>query len=580
MATVGVISTAAPARPQRTSPEVIDVDAFEEDEVLFLGCGSSQSRPPVEPGRSASVSSVGLSTQPILIVDSDEEQAPPRANRRRLISPPPRPVFGRFTPPVPPLPAQFAGQQSFPTGARNNRPHPPIVRPNAQPFAFEASLRQTPRRVPTPVDLMPAAAPRSNHQPAMGFGGALIAMNRQNAIAEANRQREEEERFHRQLPERGAGMRRFLPAFVELWQSRIWGTAEHDNADSWLLNADPIHNILAEEAPGLVFGFGTFGSRSSATEQYYKTIYTHAEKAQAGFTHDFAPAEGIPPSSQSSSTVIVLEDDDASEGGKGSVVASSSSVIETSTTLVCARCMDPLVLPAAGATTDEERKTRKIWALRCGHMLDGKCVEELMCPTPEQSNIVAEPELPADPQGKGKGKVVERARAIDAERATSSQSSGKGKGKGKAPASTDRKGKGKATESPQIETPMPGAFPESPVKHETESTDDSIRSRLRPRHPRGPAEPGSSTTAESSSSAFPPLSTRPVRSLPRRRSTPAPAPMRSRAKGKGRARNKPLIEAQYEWECPVVGCARVHASVFIDGEWKMEEERGAIAVFV
>ena len=43
---------------------------------------------------------------------------------------------------------------------------------------------------------------------------------------------------------------------------------------------------------------------------------------------------------------------------------------------------------------------------------------------------------------------------------------------------------------------------------------------------------------------------------------------------------KPAIEAAHEWMCPVPGCGRVHYGVRVQGEWKNDEGRGAIALYI
>jgi hypothetical protein len=42
----------------------------------------------------------------------------------------------------------------------------------------------------------------------------------------------------------------------------------------------------------------------------------------------------------------------------------------------------------------------------------------------------------------------------------------------------------------------------------------------------------------------------------------------------------PLVEADYQWKCPVAGCAKVHTSLLIVGKWIMDEKTGAIGVYV
>jgi hypothetical protein len=141
------------------------------------------------------------------------------------------------------------------------------------------------------------------------------------------------------------------------------------------------------------------------------------------------------------------------------------------------------------------------------------------------------------------------------------------------PESIDVKGKGKAEY--EDEFPVPGAYPthsrkgkgkamEPDIFPEPEFT--SIRSRLRPRHP-----------LPSSSSSSSPLPAGPGPSHARPKASPRKPPTK-KGNGKGRAKG-PVVEAEHEWTCPVGGCGRVHVSQLINGQWIMDDKRGAITVF-
>ena len=242
------------------------------------------------------------------------------------------------------------------------------------------------------------------------------------------------------------------------------------------------------------------------SEPDYKTEYTHSAKPPPGFTHDFELS--------STSLMPVIEID--------SPCSSSSSLGRPGdAVLACPRCHDPLVLGAADIA--EERARKRLWGLRCGHLLDGKCVEELMKPPP----LVVPKAI--DVKGKGKAECIDEPSLPGAYPTHS------------------LKGKGKAMESDITPEPV---F-------------SSIRSRLRPRHPPSlPPEPL-------------PASPGPSRVRPRAPRTP----LKGKGNGKGRAK-VPIVEAEHEWTCPVGGCGRVHVSQLIGGRWIMDDKRGAIAVFV
>jgi len=424
----------------------------------------------------------------------------------------------------------------------------------------------------------------------MGLGGALIAFNRQNVTAEVNR-RHEEQQLEMRLPERG--WRRLLPDFVNnLWlrggpepapQRRLPRQAER-YPDGIILD-EPINDledleILRDMLDDRFGGGGLRGPPAVAErprEQHYKPSYTHSDKPVPGFTFDFAPSE-VPSTSATSSSIIVLNDDGEITEGP-SRTSANSSVVEASATLVCARCNDPLSLTAESAAQDEEIARKRIWGLRCGHMLDGKCVQELMSPP------APPPPPPADVQEavndlKGKGKALDVSHADIAMEIGESDLPGSGTGKrrgaGKESA-TSRKGKRKAAEMLHPEPDPPLADALGPGSADAPPEDNSIRSRLRPRHPRQVLHAvAHEPVAER---VPPPLSpARLVGALPRRRGRGSSSTTRVRGKGKGKA--KPTIEAVHQWACPVAGCGHVHASIRVDGEWKMHPQEGAISLFI
>jgi hypothetical protein len=253
-------------------------------------------------------------------------------------------------------------------------------------------------------------------------------------------------------------------------------------------------------------------------DEDYKKEWTHPGTADGGFVFDFAPSEIVPAVNGKGKGKEVVIDVDAEKEG-------------VSTLLVCARCLDPLLVRSDGITDggEEEARRRKVWGLRCGHLIDGKCFEELRKPVevedPDSGALDAR-ERPPSPEPEGKGK---------------------GKGKAKAP---------EITEEEQ----------EQPDDLFDEDTTNNIRSRLRSRV----SGSGSASMPGAFEIAVP------LPSPPRRR---APPKRKAKAKPKPKPR-KPVVEARYEWTCPVAGCGRVHLSEKIDGVWVNAAERGAIGVFV
>ncbi|GBE88584.1 hypothetical protein SCP_1304010 [Sparassis crispa] len=462
----------------------------------------------------------------------------PTAGRSRLVSPPPPPAQRSSRPPVPPVPRHLAGQGSFPAhlSRRHHGGLPPVIAANPEPLPFESLFDHLPHRHHTPPVHAPPAAARSHHQPVMGLGGALIALNR-DAVAEANSQEER---------------RRAMPEREEPPRSPSQGRARRTRApwaDNTIIPYDDFLPVQSIDDGFFDWAGADYPLRSGRTggldePKYYKPTYTHPDKPMPGFTFDFAPAEMLSSSGASSPTVIVLDDDEAvsSSGATTGSASTSSSTTAVETTLVCAQCLDPLV---RGALTEDQRKMGRIWVLRCGHIVDGKCIEELMHPATQE--LVGE-----EVESKGKAKAEpEDAAPME-------------------PLVQDRKGKGKATGISDLSS--------MPAVPELEVAENSIRSRLRSRRPPASLKVGT-TGAASESARHPPG--RLARILPRRRQHPA-TPAHAKGKGKGRARraHKPAIEAEHSWVCPVAGCGHVHVSICVDGVWKMDEERGAIAAFV
>ncbi|KZT73181.1 hypothetical protein DAEQUDRAFT_511050 [Daedalea quercina L-15889] len=584
MATIDLAGSVLPA--QQSAQEVIDVDSFDDDEILlvepsFPSINSRGSRTHPAGPRVAS----GTTSASAIVVESDDEDAARVRSahaQRRFISPPPRPIHPRYAPPVPPIPPHLAGNRAFPVHLGRRGDAVPPVRPNARPFAFEASIRQTPplrRHTPMLDVLPPAPAARSHHQPAMGLGGALIALNRQNIVEEVNRQREAEEqlRSQRRLPERG--WRHYLPDFLDFWredsqpapQRGLPGEAEIYHGT--ILFNEPIGDLEDLRLLRVIMDnqFGDGGRRGPiptferSREQHYKPSYTHPEKPMPGFTFDFAPPE-VPSTTETTSPIIFLDDDEETTAGPSKP---SGGAIEAPATLVCARCNDPLTLSAESAAPEEELARQKIWGLRCGHMLDGKCIQELMKPAPSPpSPALADALEVHDSKGKGKARDVLHADIVTD---ISKPESGKGKRiAGKEPA--PRRSKRKAAEMLHSDADTSLAGGPAADSAQVPPEDNSIRSRLRSRRPRPPSI---ISTLEAEPMALPPSPPRPVHPLPRRRGHGSAS---TRRKGKGKA--KSVVEAVHEWACPVAGCGYVHASIRVDGEWKMDPERGAIGLFI
>lgn len=386
-----------------------------------------------------------------------------------------------------------------------------VVRPNAHPFPFEAQIRTVERQRNTrdarPDPHIQAARP-SHHQPSMGFGGALLSLHNDSV------QQRLEERRSRTLIHRASDyvvdtLRRHFYAEtfgIPPFERRRPGVAVYDWDD------DSDGDFLLYEPR--VYDAGPHQRKAPA----YKPQFTHPGKPSAGFTFDFGSNSPTPPPHEAA-------------GPSAGSSATTSDSDAANPILVCARCLDPLVLN--NTADDEERAKRRLWGLRCGHLIDGKCAAELMQPL--QKSDATGTLVTDGPSGSS---------ITDSSPVWTSV----------AEENPDAKGKGKAIDVPNSAQDVP---------------ENSMRSRLRPR-----PQPSTSSASQVGASVTQPAQS--PGSSPRR---VRPLPKRILKKGKGRA-HAPAADARYEWMCPVTGCHHQHLSVHINGKWVMDETQGAVGVYV
>ncbi|KAK7461807.1 hypothetical protein VKT23_008238 [Stygiomarasmius scandens] len=580
-------------RRRESSPprgvEIIDVDEWDDDIPILAR--------PTQRRRTDDVEVVVLSSDdeddflPLPVPSSSRTRLRSPALATRAPSPVP-PV-----PPVPSHLASynsFPMRRNPPVHPGTPHRVPPPLRPLEHEYDFEHSLsgpgspgltateirRRTshtpgpsgssgsrhPRNAPSGSGSGTRAAPPTihadNHRapPAMGLGGGLISFNNFRLAQErAERDRRAQARAaggsttHRHRSNgNGGGTRR---------AGR--GNAFHfiGPRDVFLDDEEYLLHLMLGEADREImhhFGAGplaftTLGMHNKKPEPDYEMAYTHPPKPDPGFTFDFAPGDeesaevNLKGDGESSSfpvtsidNPIILDDDEPSTSTQASSSSSSSSssvpAFKFKALLTCSHCRDPLILGEGTIGLSEtEARRRKIWSLRCGHLIDGKCYEELAFPKPEP---VPEP-VPGDEVG---------------------ISTRKDKGKGKA-----------------VDLPMTTTSPQ-------DDSSNSIRSRLRPRH-------GTNATSSSNSNSSAADanngndgwlgSFRIYLGGGRGRSTNTTG--RGGRKGKGKEKEKlPRLEATFQWACPVPGCGREHESAKMDGVWGVDKEsgRGAVQVFV
>ncbi|EKM77999.1 hypothetical protein AGABI1DRAFT_129781 [Agaricus bisporus var. burnettii JB137-S8] len=393
-------------------------------------------------------------------------QSPPPRNSHWLPVPPVPPVPHRFAgqtsfpmrrqaPAHPSPPIVRPIDNPFPFEASIHQRHPPHgSRPGPSNHPSRLHIpAQNDHSILPPRPLQ--AAPPSHHVPTMGLGGAIIT---QNAPRHHHRQH-----HHRGFPASEAdnslfgpvrsGIRRVIggPASAAGAgpRNRINYVSFGNNFD--ILNdatmdedEDPDHifHLLAGEEEGLRGwdpGFNparafirseVIRRRTNTREESpYRKQYTHPQFSEPGFTFDFAPKSPleiidvrspvVEPKSTASHEPIVIDDEEdeitaASSSGSLSFPEShpgpqTPKKSPATPTLVCARCLGSLIL--GNNLTSEEQKLRRVWGLRCGHLIDGRCLLEIGRPPQLQnSDTIPNPEplLPAtvDRKGKGKAKVA------------------------------------------------------------------------------------------------------------------------------------------------------------------------------
>ncbi|KAK0201923.1 hypothetical protein DFS33DRAFT_1031872 [Desarmillaria ectypa] len=389
-------------RPREPDIEVIDVDLWEDA--------------PSRPAQRQRTSPDFIS----LLDDNDiEEIERPvasgsnhtrRAAIRRLFSPPPPDPDIEVIPPIPPIPARFS---MFPM-RREPPPHPiatPVLaRPD--PFGFEVQFHgaSTPATAPSRANSLDAGRPR--RLPRITLGGATMSTG-QARRAEEQRERERRLQTHVQS---GIRRRRDLRR-MQIGNGVNSLALDHDAHDdntmrhlNFLLFPAELHD---EYAMGDVY-FRTrrnFMAHSQSPEVDYKPQYTHPGLPEPGFTFDFAPpTTESSPFTTSVSNPIIIDDEEpvaSSSSGSAAAIAATSappSGLNLQATLVCANCNEPLYQSGSGTTKVQRR--RRIWSLRCGHLIDGKCADRLSVPQAPPQDVSVE-------SGKGKEKATASAETVD-----------------------------------------------------------------------------------------------------------------------------------------------------------------------
>ncbi|KAI9433645.1 hypothetical protein H4582DRAFT_1985245 [Lactarius indigo] len=495
-------------------------------------------------------SSENLTSSDIIILDSDDgvETGPstqPRPTGGRLRSPPPPIQTVHVPPPVPPLPSRHRPRQQ-------TRAFPPdVVRPNVEPFAFERAMVA---HVPRPAS-HPPLGDASRPRPIISLGGGFVSLNNRREAELIQRQQARDQArqryFDRLRIARGIHQRH---GFLSQTIGRIFPTwLFGDPTEEEMMDALAFSDLAAAEVGPFDFGGDRAQPRRAPNE--YRIAYTHPYPPAPGFTHNF----------ESPSPSVTVIDVDEEPGPSGKPTGSNLSS-ENMNTLVCARCLDPLVL-GGSSMPEGERIHRRLWSLRCGHMLDGKCIAELMKPqsTPDME--------PTSMEAAGTDSSDSRMRGEDHSVDTPSSVSSQG-------LVFDGTGQLGATER----QPEPLQLTKDGSEPAISTENCSIRSRLRPRNMAGNVVHTSSpsTSFRTSTRSSSQRTSAPVRPAPSSAAIASAIPQtKRRPRGKGKQKVvEPLTLGRHEWRCPVALCERLHLSLDIESQgWVMDETQGAIPIF-
>jgi len=315
----------------------------------------------------------------------------------------------------------------------------------------------------------------------------------------------------------------------------------------------------------------------------WQVSFTHPGKMPHGFTSDFAPVEP---------ELIVLEDsDEESKKRKGKGKArrppEQPDVVPRQTLmLVCTKCKDPLLL---GGEKDDER----VYGLRCGHVLDGKCLWKLAKPSEPNSQPNA-----SNTQKGSKGKA--RAAMGEEQPRTGIDPSYKFTfvpPEASYPLPTLNSTVYQEDNSPSAAPILPRVAtrlrrgivsrPNDSMARRTRGQArrnalDGVHDEITPEPPQGPSTP----QLDLSDPFFPTMPNAPQRGGGGARVGRGSGNIRGGKRTKMRkvpkTRGK-LKEEVFEWQCPVSGCGRDHVSVRLDMEgakWKCDATNGAILMFL
>jgi hypothetical protein len=242
----------------------------------------------------------------------------------------------------------------------------------------------------------------------MGLGGALISSNNARAQQTAAQ-------AARAAARMSHAIRRRPMSWLVTAAANFDDLLFHDPVD----NPPHITRWLENQRDNFFRLYNRLQGHEEQPQAKYHQRYTHPIQPEPGFTFDFAPhssdensirARRFP---RTSANAPIIVDDEQPSVSPGEPPASSTDAAapsskaptvntepgKLSAILVCARCMAPLLLNESLGPDDIGRR---VWALRCGHMIDEQCLNELGQPDEE---VERDNRKLVDRKGKGKAKA-------------------------------------------------------------------------------------------------------------------------------------------------------------------------------
>lgn len=327
---------------------------------------------------------------------------------------------------------------------------------------------------------------------------------------------------------------------------------------------------------------GTVAAAAAPSVPEYTKDMTHPGLPPPGWSFNFG-TENI--------EAVDVDADDGDGGGAGG----TSSATAPAEYLACASCLDPLQanVEERRDLSAEEKKKKRVWALRCGHMFDGKCIEDLMVPNWQKERpkpIITTATIVEDVEKKEEEEVKKVVVITDDEPVTID----KGKGKAKeddqvAAVPSTMEATMEATAIEPVSTPVT-IIEEIPSSSSQPESTSGGRYNFRTRRPPPPPQeqptpPRSNRRNRAGATSASASTSTSGAGAGTSEEQPSRKPRGTKRKSDGKAVKNlngrpPKSGIQHEWACPVAGCGKKHSSYKLQDVWKPDEENGPIAIYI